>query len=158
MSQPGGEPVSQPGAFPGVEPPQTPKPPLNAMGRLWPILAIGFAILSLVLLLVLVWPSGDDAMTDSAEDSAALSCRMLAEADSEGFTDMTDDESWVQINRLTVASALALTAEAHDQEFEDLRHAIDKPRIVAAQMFTMEGPEFDEALDQARAACADLGH
>ncbi|MCK0111664.1 hypothetical protein MWU75_05880 [Ornithinimicrobium sp. F0845] len=143
--------------FPGAEPPQTPKPPLNAVGRLWPILAIGFAILSMILLAVLLWPDGDDdTVTDTAEDSAELSCQVFAEAELNGFEGLSDDERFIQVNRLSTAGMLAWTAEAQDPGMEGFREAMERPRHVAAQMFVTEGPEFDEAMAGARAACADL--
>jgi len=150
--------MSQSSTFPGVEPPQTPKPALNAVGRLWPILAIAFAVLSLILLILLVWPRGDDTLSATAEESAELSCQMFAEAELDGFEDLSDDERFIQLNRLAAAGTLAWTAEAQDPGMEGFREAMERPRVVAAQMFVTEGPEFDEAIAGAQAACADLGH
>ena len=78
--------------------------------------------------------------------------RMIA-----GFEDLSDDERFIQLNRLAAAGTLAWTAEAQDPGMEGFREAMERPRVVAAQMFVTEGPEFDEAIAGAQAACADLG-
>lgn len=136
----------------------TPAPRPSSGGAVWKALTVLLAVACAVLGFLLLRSQQEgvgDGLTATADSSAALSCEILSEATAAGFTGNTDDENFIQMNRLTVAQTLAYTAAAHDPSFETFEEAMRGPRAVAAREFSTEGPKFDEALADAQAACED---
>lgn len=134
--------------------------PARRGSALWPALAALFAITTLVLAVVLLWPGAaeeaDEGLTGTAAASAALACQIMAEVDPAGHEDAGTDEAWADLNRLSAAESLGHTAEAQDPSYEDLRTTLGTPRLVQAQAFSMDVPDYTEAVERAQRACEDV--
>lgn len=127
---------------------------------IWPSLAALFAVTTLVLTGVLLWPAGEaeteTSLTGTAASTAQLACRTLGEVDPTGHADASTDAAWADMNRLSAAVSLGFTAEAQDPSYEELRTVLETPRHAQARTFAMDGPEYLDAVEQARQACEDV--
>lgn len=140
----------------GAQAPPREASPRGPASVLWPALAIGFAVVSAVLAVLLLRPFGDDGLTTSAEGAAALACEVLDEVDT-SQTDLESDEAWVVLTQLRVVGSLAWVATAHDESsYEDFRRAVELPQHAVERNLSMEGEEFATAITEARAACDDI--
>ena len=143
--------------------------------RPWQLVSLMLAIVVAVLAFLLLRPTEDAQVveaqveepeaevapeaggpTATAESAAILACEVMAEVDPAGFEDPSSDEAWAEVTRMGAAGMLAMTAEAMDPAYEELRELIEAPRHVQARTFQMSDEQYTQAVEQAHAACEDV--
>ncbi|WP_109474503.1 hypothetical protein [Ornithinimicrobium cavernae] len=138
----------------GVVPQRGPGP------GVWRSLTVLLAVACAVLSFLLVRAQAEDGLgpTRSAESTAALACRVLAEIEPDGIVDPARADGYLALSRLSLATELAWLAFLQDDSYGAWRAEVEAPRFEFAQTFSPDSVEFTRALDQAREACADLPH
>lgn len=141
--------------------PGSPMPPRPARSsRLWQVLAALFAVTTLTLAAVLLWPAGEaeaeveQPVLGSAQSTAELACQILEELPTAG-AEVTSREYAVVQGQVAVVASLGWLASAQDAEYSTFRTATDEPRARTTSLHQLDGPEFTEAMDGAHAACAE---
>lgn len=126
----------------------------------WKVLTGVLAVACAVLVFLLLRPTdeveaseADLPATGSAESSAELACEVLRAASPVPDDQLDSDEAWVEQNRYATVTTLAMTAAAQDPALEKFEEAMRGPQQAQARTFSMEGPEFTEALDLAQRTC-----
>ncbi|HLS25942.1 MAG TPA: hypothetical protein VK063_08725 [Beutenbergiaceae bacterium] len=112
------------------------------------------AVVSLVLAVLLVTGGAGGQVGSSARSSAAAACDLVQQVPADGV-DMGADEdlAWITVYRLRGAAHLAEMAGEMDDGYRSFAGALGQPSRVYTETFSMEGPEFVEALQDAHAAC-----
>ncbi len=87
-----------------------------------------------------------------AAADAELACELVARTPEISMTE--DDVS--DLHRWGAASTLAMAAAEADPSYERLAETLRKPVHVVQRTFEAGGPEYEQAMRDAQAACADL--
>lgn len=87
-----------------------------------------------------------------AAADAELACELVARTPEISMTkdDLSDMHRW------GAASTLAMAAAEADPSYEQFAETLRKPVLVVQQTFEASGPEYDQAMRDAQAACANL--
>ena len=137
----------------------TGKAPAQRAGSqsVWKVLTVLLAVACAVLAFLLLRPAAEaeGGPTASAESSAQLACDVLAEISPMPESEADSDEAWVMVNETNLVRMAAMTAEAQDSSYVEFRKTLEAPAHAHARTFSMDSPEFHEALEAAQAACAD---
>ncbi|WP_256839762.1 hypothetical protein [Ornithinimicrobium faecis] len=125
----------------------------------WKVLAALLAIACAVLAFLLLRPAeeaeAEESPTATAESTGALACDVLGEVVAVPDDEMASDEAYVMQLRLSAAGVLGLMAEEQDASFENFAEHLQGPGQAQARSFSMDSPEFHEALDLARSTCSN---
>lgn len=122
----------------------------------WPVLAVGFALLSAVLAFLLLRPEEEaQGFTTSAGSTVELACEILEEVDTSA-ADLATTEGRVTHSQLAVVGTLGWLAHTHDDSYEQVWNDLQAPGASVSRYYTMEGEEFDAAMDRAHGVCEDL--
>lgn len=131
---------------------------------IWKTLTVLLAVACAVLAFLLLQPAddaeADDAQADggvtaTAEGSAALACAVLGDVVAIPDDEAASDEAYVHQLRLGAVQVLGMMAGAQDASLEKFAEHMQGPSAAQARAFSMEGPEFQEALDLAQSTCAN---
>lgn len=136
----------------------TPAPRASG-GAVWKVLATLLALACAVLAFLLLRPAeeaeADGGPTATAESSGALACDVLGEVVPVADDERGSDEAYAAQLRLGVVGVLGMMAESQDASFEKFAKHMQGPQQAFNATFSMDGPEFNEALDLARSTCAN---
>lgn len=126
--------------------------------RTWPVLTAAFAVTSLVLAGLLLWPSGEaeaeEPVLGSAQTTVELTCQILEEVPTSDL-DVQDPEYYVAQGQALVVASLGWLASAHDPEYATFRTVTQEPRSLTDSAHRLDSPEFVAAVDAAKSECAD---
>lgn len=127
----------------------------------WKVLAGLLALACAVLAFLLLRPTSEaEAETEggptaTAEATGALACEMLGEVSPVSEGQAESKTTFVQQYRLGTIGALGMLAAEQDDSFEDFSKKLQGPSTAYSATFSMDSPEFHDALEQAKATCAD---
>ena len=132
-------------------------------GTAWKVLAALLALTCAVLTFLLLRPApeaeaeveNEGGPTATAEATGALACDVLGEVVAIPDDQAGSDEAYVQQLRLGAAGLLGMMAGEQDGSFETFAEDLQRPQQTHARMFSMDNPEFHEALEAAQSTCAD---
>jgi hypothetical protein len=139
----------QPGPYPGG----VPIPPPSRPPRRWPMLLAGILVGAVVgaASIVAAWALSGSSTGEGAVTDAEAACAAIGRT---GRVDPTARDGGYE--RWGAAAAMARAAAVAEPQYEPLAEALRRPIDIVARTFEASGPEFDQAMAQARQACADL--
>lgn len=128
-------------------------------GAVWRVLAALLALACAVLAFLLLRPAeeaeAEGGPTATAESTGGLACEVLGEVVAVPDDEVGSDEAYVEQLRLSAAGVLGMMAEEQDASFEKFAEHLQGPSQAHARTFSMDSPEFHDALDLARSTCAN---
>lgn len=152
---------AQPGSTSSMQSGSTSSTPHHrtGSGTTWKALTGLLALACVVLVFLLLRPAeeaeAEGGPTATADSSATLACEVLRETAPFPDDELDSDEASVDRVRLSVAAALGMLAEEQDTTLATLAQHLREPSRTFAATFSMDSPEFHDALDLATSACAD---
>ncbi|EID53719.1 hypothetical protein SacxiDRAFT_1471 [Saccharomonospora xinjiangensis XJ-54] len=146
MSQPVNQPQA-PGPIPPGQSPQQQAAPASPRRGAVVLAAVAGLVLGGACVGGAWWLTSGSS--DGAEADAAMACEIVARAPR-----ITEEDS-SGLYRWGAASGLAKAAAEVDSSYREFASALEKPLHVFHSTFEASGPEFDKAMREAKAACAD---